>query len=117
MRYQLGNRTFADAVRLAWACSGGRGKARKWLQLLRFAGAAERTKFPLTGDDLIARGFSPGPRLGKTLQALEDWWLAQGFPDRQVMLARLDELAIAMRSETGGDDGDSGKGVEGAPHP
>lgn len=47
--------------------------------------------FPLKGADLMSRGLRPGPRIGATLRALEDWWIAEGFmPDRAALLSRLD---------------------------
>lgn len=47
--------------------------------------------FPLKGRDLRARGVPPGPKLGRLLRALEDWWIARVFqPDRAACLAELD---------------------------
>ncbi len=47
--------------------------------------------FPLRGRDLRARGVPPGPKLGRLLRALEDWWIADAFqPDRAACLAELD---------------------------
>ena len=47
--------------------------------------------FPLRGRDLRARGVPPGPKLGRLLRTLEDWWIARAFqPDRDACLAELD---------------------------
>ncbi len=47
--------------------------------------------FPLRGRDLRARGVSAGPKLGRLLRDLEDWWIAQAFqPDRNACLAELE---------------------------
>lgn len=48
----------------------------------------QKPAFPLKGEDLLKLGLSPGPSLGKTLQALEAWWIAQDFkPGREQCLA------------------------------
>ncbi len=55
--------------------------------------------FPINGDDLIARGVPPGPRLGACLAAIRRWWEGQDFtPDRAACLARLDAM---LADETG----------------
>ena len=36
-------------------------------------------KFPVTGDDLIAKGMKPGPELGKTLADLRNKWKQSDF--------------------------------------
>lgn len=36
-------------------------------------------KFPVSGADLIAQGYKPGPELGAKLKALEEEWIAGGF--------------------------------------
>ena len=47
--------------------------------------------FPLKGRDLRARGVPAGPKLGRLLRDLEDWWIAHAFhPDRNACLAELD---------------------------
>ena len=44
--------------------------------------------FPLQGRDLMTLGFEAGPALGRTLAALEDWWIEADYaPDRQACLA------------------------------
>jgi len=35
--------------------------------------------FPLSGTDLLAAGFTPGPRVGMELQRLEQLWIESGF--------------------------------------
>lgn len=104
VRYQLGRQTFGDAVRLGWARTEHRGQDRKWSQLLRFGAAREEREFPVRGEDLIALGFVPGPALGQALRVLEDWWLAKGFPERQVVLARADALGMGRQSGRAADD-------------
>lgn len=50
-------------------------------------------RLPVKGSDLITRGLEPGPDFGKTLKAVEDWWLAADFePGRTACLKKLDEI-------------------------
>lgn len=45
--------------------------------------------FPVSGEDVMAVGIAPGPRVGQILQTLEHWWLDQDMPDRQACLQKL----------------------------
>ena len=88
--HQLGPETYRDAVRLAWAAERNPGEAEGWLELLALPGRWSPPRFPLTGEDLLARGMKPGPEVGETLRRLEDWWIASGFAaSRADLLARL----------------------------
>lgn len=49
-------------------------------------------QFPLKGGEIVARGISAGPQVARTLRALEDRWIAEGFPSRERVLAMLDEV-------------------------
>jgi poly(A) polymerase len=77
--YQLGAETWRDLVRLGWAESKDPLSSRKWRELLDFADRWPIPRFPLSGQDLIAFGFKPGPALGRELARLEDWWVASDF--------------------------------------
>jgi poly(A) polymerase len=96
--YHAGSEAFADAVRLAWsrAPSGSKDAASDdagWLGLIALAGTWAIPSFPVTGADLLARGFRSGPELGRVLRMLEDWWAASGFPpSKEAILARLSTL-------------------------
>lgn len=47
--------------------------------------------FPLSGEDLLKAGMSPGPKIGKTLSRIEKWWIGEGFsPDRRQCLGRIE---------------------------
>jgi len=48
-------------------------------------------RFPLKGGEVVARGIAAGPEVARTLRALEDRWIAEGFPDRDRVLEMLDE--------------------------
>jgi poly(A) polymerase len=93
MLYQLGADTWCDQVRLAWAETGASSANGEWRALLDLAQGWERPRFPISGDDLIARGFASGPALGAALSFLEDWWVASGFkPSRDELLKQLAKL-------------------------
>lgn len=77
--YRLGAERWRDQVRLAWARSPAPATDQAWRRLLALADRWTAPVFPVTGDDLIAAGLSPGPAIGQTLRNLEDWWIATGF--------------------------------------
>lgn len=90
--YHLGPEAWRDAVRLAWAESKGPLASKDWKKLLGFADAWPLPRFPLTGQDLLTRGFKPGPALGRELARLEDWWIASDFTEDKDALLRKVEL-------------------------
>jgi poly(A) polymerase len=54
-------------------------------------------QFPLKGGEIVARGIKAGPEVARTLRALEDRWIAEGFPPRERVLAMLDEAVSSPR--------------------
>jgi tRNA nucleotidyltransferase/poly(A) polymerase len=53
--------------------------AEKLRQQLAFADRWIRPVFPVAGKDLVARGLTPGPEVGKELKELEARWVESGF--------------------------------------
>lgn len=51
----------------------------------------ETPRFPLKGGQIVQRGIKAGPEVARTLRAVEDRWIAEGFPDEARALAMLDE--------------------------
>lgn len=47
---------------------------------------------PLKGGDIVARGVHAGPEVARTLRAVEDRWIAEGFPDATRVAALLDDV-------------------------
>ncbi|HEY6815405.1 MAG TPA: CCA tRNA nucleotidyltransferase, partial [Croceibacterium sp.] len=47
--------------------------------------------FPLKGGAIVARGVSAGPEVARILRAVEQRWIAEGFPDAARAGALLDE--------------------------
>lgn len=78
----------ADAVELAATLAGWTEAGKS--AVLQSLEQMEVPKFPLSGDDLIARGFAPGPALGAELERLEKKWIAGGFKlDRETLLNEM----------------------------
>jgi poly(A) polymerase len=63
--------------------------------LLSVAASFNKPRFPLTGRDVMAAGVPEGPRVGKILTAIEDWWVDQDFPDDEGALAEKLKDALA----------------------
>jgi poly(A) polymerase len=91
--HRHGAELYRDLARLAAA---DQPDAPALAAALAAAAAWQPHKLPLGGNDLIALGVPPGPRLGALLAALEDWWVAHDFtPDRTACLARARALIAA----------------------
>jgi poly(A) polymerase len=76
--YALGDDAVDRALMDAPACHAA---AKSW----------RRPVLPVTGDDLLARGWKPGAELGRTLQKIELSWIASDFASSKESL--LDGLA------------------------
>ena len=57
----------------------------------------KRPVFPLKGTDLVGQGMTPGPAMGETLRALEDWWIAGDFAADKAEL--LEELERRLKAD------------------
>ncbi len=88
--YELGEAAFKDAVHLNLARSKAKLDSIEWHRLVELPECWPIPMFPVKGDDIKALGIAAGPRLGKILRDLEDWWLASDFkPGRQELLQHL----------------------------
>lgn len=58
-------------------------------EALELAAAYQRPKFPLTGAMMQKAGMADGPEMGQMAFALEQWWVAEGFPDIAAVEAEL----------------------------
>ena len=54
-------------------------------------------RLPLKGGEIVARGIAAGPEVARILQAVENRWLEEGFPERVRVEALLSE-EIARKS-------------------
>lgn len=85
------------AVANAWvdleAPAAAREKNLAFQSLLKRAQNFQKPQFPVAGEDLIAAGMAPGPKLGEMLGKLEDIWVEKNFhPSRSDLLERLSSL-------------------------
>lgn len=95
--YKLGNEAFGDRVMLAWAGEGHAKNASAWRALIAMAQSWARPKLPLTGEDVIAAGAPPGPKVGQVMREVEAWWIDADFPDDKLaVIERLKAVARAL---------------------
>ena len=69
MAYRLGNECAVDRLLLA-GCPAEAKKIADW----------HRPRLPISGGMLIKRGLTEGPVVARTLKAIEESWIAAGFP-------------------------------------
>ncbi len=92
--YRLGRQAFEDRVHRAWAAAPLQAAAAA--ALLELAASWPIPRLPVGGREVAAAGLPPGPATGRVLQALEDWWVANDFPQTGLD-ARLAELVAEDR--------------------
>jgi poly(A) polymerase len=68
----------------------------------RFLADAPELRLPISGTELIARGVSPGPPVGRVLRAFQALWIRRGFPKEPETLACLLDEAVAGSPATQG---------------
>jgi tRNA nucleotidyltransferase/poly(A) polymerase len=91
--YRAGAARFTDRALLAWARSGAEAADAPWRDLALLGNAWTPPRFPLKAADLMARGIRAGPRLGASLKAAEEAWIAAGFPADRAALAAIADAA------------------------
>ncbi|MDR4308675.1 CCA tRNA nucleotidyltransferase [Chelatococcus sambhunathii] len=79
--YRQGAPAFRDRVRLAWADAGAPAGDEAWAALLALPGRWAAPVMPVAAADLMGRGVTKGPALGRALKAVEASWIAAGFPE------------------------------------
>jgi poly(A) polymerase len=95
--YWLGPEAFTDRARIAWAEDAVTKTAPQWQALLALAATWTRPKLPLSGEEVIAAGVAPGPKVGAVMREVEAWWVDAGFPDDKLSIVeRLKALTQAL---------------------
>lgn len=91
--YRYGNATVRDLARIGWVHTQPTPARDEWLALIRLAETWQRPRLPIDGADILKAGVPHGPAVGKTLHAVEEWWIASGFPgSRERALEKLREV-------------------------
>jgi poly(A) polymerase len=89
--YRLGTKLFIDRALL--------DAPGDWRAALALAGSWTPPDLPIGGNDALALGLKPGPKVGALIEAVERWWIAGDFlADRDACLAELKRLADAPSS-------------------
>jgi len=91
--YDLGAQAWRDAVQISWAKSRAAKTDREWARLVKLPDDWATPTLPLSGKDLLAKGFEPGPDLGQALKRAETHWIASDFK------ATRDELLNLVESQ------------------
>lgn len=73
--YEYGNQPVVQSYFISLAIDGNNPN----MELMDIARYWQSPSFPITGDDLIAKGIAPGRDLGKKLKALEEKWIKSDF--------------------------------------
>ena len=60
-----------------------------------------RPLLPISGEDVIAIGVTPGPQVGEVLREVETWWVDSDFPEDVAVIARQMK-DIALNKPRGG---------------
>jgi len=84
LAYWIGREGAQDRLLLA-------GRAEAAATLRHF----EAPRLPVRGGDLIRRGLRPGPAIARTLQAIEQRWVEEGFPGEERLAQLVDEALAA----------------------
>ena len=85
--YKRGNDAARNVLLLAAARAGEKESLKP---LYHIATSFRAPAFPLRGDDALKNGMKPGPDVGRVLEGIEEWWIAEDFkPNRTACLERL----------------------------
>ena len=93
--YRLEPERFTDRVLLAWTRAPQGVADPAWRRLATLPMRWSAPVFPLKAADFIRRGVPRGPRLGATLAAAEEAWIAAGFPADAAQVAAIADAAAA----------------------
>lgn len=92
--YRLGAERYTDRALLAWTRSSEDAADQRWRLLATLPARWSAPVFPLKSGDFVARGITPGPRLGAALTAAEKAWIEAGFPDDRAVLSAIADATV-----------------------
>ncbi|MBE8219774.1 MAG: CCA tRNA nucleotidyltransferase [Alphaproteobacteria bacterium] len=64
-------------------------RPQKYDELKRYVDAWQKPIFPINGERLKAEGMQAGKEMGDFLKSLEQWWVGEGFPEKDILEAEL----------------------------
>ena len=65
-------------------------KVKTYSRIISLIKKSKVPKLPILGRDIINLGIKPGPKVGKILRLIENWWIANNFkPSRKKCLEKL----------------------------
>ncbi len=94
--YRLEVAAFRDRLLNNWTVSPG-GDTSDWQTLWELPTRWHAPDFMLRGEDLLSRGFEPGPRIGDILKRAESLWIAADYPEHKAAFEALLEEAISEK--------------------
>jgi poly(A) polymerase len=92
--YRIGPDRFVDRVLVAWSRSPAGAADAEWTAFATLPARWTAPTFPLKSKEFVKRGVEKGPRLGATLAAAEEAWIAAGFPADKAALAAIADAAV-----------------------
>jgi len=96
--YEQERRAALDGLLLAQAESGDsaneKANERAWASAYAFLRDTPEQRLPVSGADIMARGFESGPAIGAVLKSLQAMWIRAGFPKDPEILAKLVDDAL-----------------------
>ena len=92
--FDQGRGSTLDALSLWQAESEAEPDDAGWQAAARFAAIAVVPTLPITGTDVMARGISKGPLVGRSLKAFQALWIRAGFPQSPAVLHDLLDQAV-----------------------
>ena len=93
--FLIGRAGTLDAASLIHAAGGAPPDDETWRAAYDFLRKAPEPKLPFGGAEIISRGITAGPAIGRVLKTLQAQWIRAGFPKDPAQLAKLLEEAVA----------------------
>lgn len=95
--YRIGQPTFRDRAKLAWAASPRTATTMQWRGLIALVEGWSPPTLPLTGQDILSAGVPKGPMVGQVMREVEDWWIDHDFLDDKLsVIEKLKAVAQGL---------------------
>ncbi|TAJ69169.1 MAG: CCA tRNA nucleotidyltransferase [Phenylobacterium sp.] len=95
--YRVGQATFRDRAKLAWAASPRSATTMQWRGLIALVEGWSPPTLPLTGQEVMNAGVPKGPMVGQVLREVEDWWIDHDFLDDKLsVIEKLKAVAQGL---------------------